>query len=999
MDKKKHCFRLMFLVLTVGAIFLLTYNMTIAGKNENMKITNAMSLKDDSIVELRTDPVPDGFRRALTSPMDWPDEYNIYRSDTYFEDISSATLIGTVPFGETRYDDEDVDTAEYYYYRATAMYGDVESEPTALDSGFASSPPPTVVNPPQGTYATDNIYGSIEVYWAPPLTLAGDVISYDDGLPDGSLGYGSAGNGLAMRFTSPVGGCTLLGLRFLFTTISHGLDFEVHVWGDGPGADLISPVDATILAPTPYSVWVDVATPSVFIDGDFYGGWIELDVGTPYVGADTNDCDERAWAYSGGTWEQLVDYPSFANYDLMIRAVVATTSREIIELSPTPVYSNSNKLGHNSIVPIEKSGPSAYCSSRPEFAFYRAVTSTSPMALLNYNIYRSTDPFTEVADAELVATVSAESLHYSDVSAELETDYLYGVTALYDEGESDLSTLDSGFATSMAPAAQILVYDYDGGDLLGDEGTEDEADVLINILEEIGYTDVYRSFEDEDLSRFNLHNYEAIFIVTGTYPNPPHIADADLESLIVYLESGGNVYFEGVDLGWDYLEEGSAACSAFFDMFHINWDGDGSAAEDGNVEYVEGNDVYFGVDITMDYDYQMTADHYVDEISTAGAGLVLTDQDGTGRGSRYHSTTYDFTAIYSAVYLGGMHDDVSPNLRSTILATYCEDMIGPPTARYFVPPIEDFGVGLNPMYKVASPETLDYYPPTNFAASEGMFNKIRLTWNVPAFIPPEGDSIELKWDDGIIDTIVSGTGSFSYLYASNDPGDGLVVSFMPPDPTDILVGLRFYPGSGTPFNVCVWGDDGGEPGDYIMHPFPVTPDVAGEWFDVRIPNIDVGDVGTFYAGMRNISTGVSVGCDNTSPDPYSWVILADTFYNMSDFAAPFDEIDLMIRAIVVNTAGIVREIKPTPASYYLGANYPNPFNAKTSIAFGVPNRTKVDVSIYNILGDKVETLHQGMTEAGVYQVDWKSSNQPSGIYFCKLATPNHSQTRKLLLMK
>ncbi|MBN1755477.1 T9SS type A sorting domain-containing protein [bacterium] len=987
----------MYLLLGFVLVVAMTVTLTNADKRLGSETVKVMSLDKKVLQEVPVEPYPEGFARAFSGPMDWPDEYNLYRSDSYFESIGDADLIASIPFGTERYVDTDVDSLVYYFYRATAVYGDSESVPSNLDSGYSVPPSPTPINPPQGVYATDVNFGQVDVYWAAPTVLVGDEIYYDSGIPYLSLGYGSAGNGLAVRFTPPPGGCTLLGLRFMFTNISDGLSFEVHVWDDGPGANLVTPIIAPINVPTIAAVWVDVPTPEIFIDNDFFGGWIELAMGTPYVAADTSDPDDRSWVYTSGEgWSVLSDFSGFEYHDLIIRAVIETEDGRIMALRPTPIYSEPKNIGHTSLVNPSKGSPITEYTGHPEATFLMRPL-TAPMELLEYNIYRNDEVFTETSEGELLGTVPAESLHYIDADVVPGEWYFYGITSVFDDGESELSPIDSGQATSTAPPAQVLIYDYDGGDILADEGTNDEADVIISVLADLGYTDVYRSMEDENLSRYNLRDYQAIIVITGAYPNPPPISDEDLDSIVAYLEDGGSIYFEGVDLGWDYLYDGSAAGSTFFDIFHISWDDDGYEASTGNVEYIQGTSVYFGEGITVDYDYQMTADHYVDEISAAGAGLILTDQDGTGRGSRYYSTIHGYKAIYSAVYLGGMHDDIEPNNRATILSAYMEDMVGEPTGRFRVAPMETFEIELNPRYRLATTTTV--FPPLNLLASEGMFNQILVTWHRPAFIPPEGDSIELKWDDGVIDTVTTGSGSFSYLYATTDPGDGLLVKFMPPYATDVLIGARFYLGTEVPFEVNVWEESMGEPGDPIMAPFMVDPDITGEWFDVSLPNIEL-DGHNFFVGFRNLDFGgVSIGVDNSSVDPYSWVVISDTFWSLEGASSPFNEIDLMIRALVSSTEGIVREIKPVPANYCLGAAYPNPFNPITKISFAVPQRENIELAVYDILGQKLEILHQGITEPGSFIVEWDATDMPSGVYFYRLTTPQTVRTEKMILMK
>ncbi len=95
-----------------------------------------------------------------------------------------------------------------------------------------------------------------------------------------------------------------------------------------------------------------------------------------------------------------------------------------------------------------------------------------------------------------------------------------------------------------------------------------------------------------------------------------------------------------------------------------------------------------------------------------------------------------------------------------------------------------------------------------------------------------------------------------------------------------------------------------------------------------------------------------------------------------------------------------------PASFVLQQNYPNPFNPETTIRFGLPEDIKkqVDISVYNVLGQKVTTLFKGALKAGYHEMKWNGRNRAgkpvaSGIYFLKVAAGKYSGVRKMILMK
>lgn len=98
--------------------------------------------------------------------------------------------------------------------------------------------------------------------------------------------------------------------------------------------------------------------------------------------------------------------------------------------------------------------------------------------------------------------------------------------------------------------------------------------------------------------------------------------------------------------------------------------------------------------------------------------------------------------------------------------------------------------------------------------------------------------------------------------------------------------------------------------------------------------------------------------------------------------------------------------RPTEAKYriYLYQNYPNPFYSTTVIPYQLSRPARVDLSIYNIMGQKIKTLTKGKREAGVYREYWdrrdeRGNRVSAGIYFYRLQTENFSLIRKMVLLK
>ncbi len=93
-----------------------------------------------------------------------------------------------------------------------------------------------------------------------------------------------------------------------------------------------------------------------------------------------------------------------------------------------------------------------------------------------------------------------------------------------------------------------------------------------------------------------------------------------------------------------------------------------------------------------------------------------------------------------------------------------------------------------------------------------------------------------------------------------------------------------------------------------------------------------------------------------------------------------------------------------PEGFTLSQNYPNPFNLNTAISFSLPAPSEVNLTVYNIMGQKVKTLAQGWFEAGSHTVTWDGTNESgsvvaSGIYFYNLNAGNQIVTKKMSLLK
>ena len=108
------------------------------------------------------------------------------------------------------------------------------------------------------------------------------------------------------------------------------------------------------------------------------------------------------------------------------------------------------------------------------------------------------------------------------------------------------------------------------------------------------------------------------------------------------------------------------------------------------------------------------------------------------------------------------------------------------------------------------------------------------------------------------------------------------------------------------------------------------------------------------------------------------------------------EVDEMI---VANSHAEISANLPLAASFSLSDAYPNPFNPVTTMELYMPVAGNMQVEIYNLLGQSVETLTSGYKEIGTYNLTWDATSAASGVYFVKAQADGFTKIQKLMLVK
>ena len=120
----------------------------------------------------------------------------------------------------------------------------------------------------------------------------------------------------------------------------------------------------------------------------------------------------------------------------------------------------------------------------------------------------------------------------------------------------------------------------------------------------------------------------------------------------------------------------------------------------------------------------------------------------------------------------------------------------------------------------------------------------------------------------------------------------------------------------------------------------------------------------------------------TDPSIVGWVTLSDHVLLSSE-----------INSVSDNPAGY------SPSEFTLSQNYPNPFNSETMISFRASVTTPLSLRIFNVVGQEVAHLFDGVATPGDHHFTWNASRLSSGVYFYQLRGNGYTRSQKALLLR
>jgi len=109
--------------------------------------------------------------------------------------------------------------------------------------------------------------------------------------------------------------------------------------------------------------------------------------------------------------------------------------------------------------------------------------------------------------------------------------------------------------------------------------------------------------------------------------------------------------------------------------------------------------------------------------------------------------------------------------------------------------------------------------------------------------------------------------------------------------------------------------------------------------------------------------------------------------------------DLLLIRFAADPVGIKDDPSIIPSSFSLSQNYPNPFNPSTTIEYDLPKSSDVRIEVYNIAGQKLQTLLNEKMPAGSNQVEFNAQHLSSGIYYYRIEAGKFQDVKKMILIK
>lgn len=204
-------------------------------------------------------------------------------------------------------------------------------------------------------------------------------------------------------------------------------------------------------------------------------------------------------------------------------------------------------------------------------------------------------------------------------------------------------------------------------------------------------------------------------------------------------------------------------------------------------------------------------------------------------------------------------------------------------------------------------------------------------------------------------------------------------------------------------NIAEWDSTGSYDGDTVTYRFALTH-ADGNFEDplLSLPGAEEGALPEVTISSEQLMAAVEDHLPADTSGVFKWTVFlndGDGEVQVSEKDGP-DFIpyaqDVHIHGSQFTSADEVADI---PQTVELRQNYPNPFNPSTVIEYTVPNDTQVRLTVYDVLGRRVNTLVNEHHTAGSYSVNFDAARLASGVYIYRLEAGDVMRTRRMMLVK
>ena len=620
--------------------------------------------------------------------------------------------------------------------------------------------------------------------------------------------------------------------------------------------------------------------------------------------------------------------------------------------------------------------------------------------------------------------------------------YHYTVTAVDNEAPSNESEPSNPVSCFVGGTPEVLVWV--GPDASGESAAS--GDSIYAALAANGKS----TYLTNDLFEFgsDLSIFKAVFVVLGIFSNNHVIGSSDPEgpALQAYLQSGGSLYLEGGDCFNYDPETGGYNIRPWFGL---NDGPDGS----GDVAAITGlNDLSA---FTFAYDGE---NNWMDELIPNSALPVWQNSSNSDLSGVYHTGFGSGLALGVVPSFGGLIDapgtPLYPGRRYAEKITRHSGMsstkmraprtVSQPFVKKaaYYPALKNNRKTPGELYRITPGGGLEMLANTKTDLMAAYLELLGIDLPTALIsLSPDAFSHALALGDSISDTLTIthlgaiGSNEITFSITEEPPVDWL--SLAPVSDTlgsgeSVPVALRFHTaGLDTGIYLTtlkVSSSDSVAPELYL----PVTlevygvPSIASDADTLNFGGVMVGEQGQQHFQIVNHGSGdlLVSSIFSTAPvfqaDPtQSTVSPGDSIEVMVTFSPDsvgnFEGIlkitanDPMIDTLMVYLQGSGEPVlgitsDQLPREFALSANYPNPFNPSTTIAYQLPQSVPVTLTVYNLLGQRVRRLVQGVLAPGYYRAVWNGRNDAgvavgSGIYIYRFEAGDYRQVRKMILLK